>query len=820
MLQLPITYIGAAHRARRGDEGSAQLASACEDMASNRPDLAQEKASDARAIFQKRGDLQSISDATRVLMVALADYESRAEALDIGEAHLAELRKTGQRAEEALVLQSLAEVAAFRCRGERRMQAVAWAEEAIGIQKELEDKVFEGYAHLALASALIQKGVKAHQRKHYQKAVKALKAALALFGAVPVPQEDEDTTSFVLARSGEARALHGLASACGRLEDFRTSVNRAREAAAIWQELGFRLEEALELEFLARLQLQLGQFKEGRKSGEEALKIFIGLKISIWQGVTLRTLVKALLRGKKIKEARKLVTRRQALFEEAKDVVGKAAALDATAEVLMAEGQAIEAANLLKEAMKLAKNTQMKDRQLKKYEATMTAEQANFYLQGQKYEEALQTAKSAFHLFEKLQCQVEMATTLSTMVMAHLCLEHPDKALEDTKKAINIYESLNDKKGEGLAWINHCSGLTKMGDFDEAMKVANKARDIFASQKLLIGEGQSLDHLSSLHMTRGDFAKSATCAKRARQIFNEAACFRQEAFMAWAEAEAVFGLAQTQAEDFKPDEELPEVCRKAAEAAEEALRLAKEADDELLTMHAMQVVAKTRIMCFRHWEAGPFVEESLEIAQKNNQRMEEASLWLLKAQICICDGEDDKAKENAIKSRDMFEEMGNEQGMEQAREIIDGDYLRQQREQEEMGITAATPMPMMPSESQMYGAGGIGGRTGGPGPGPSPMAPPPAAASAPAAPVAPPKGGPTLQQIEETVQDIAMSLIGSDELQLDSALMDAGLDSLASVEFQNTLTKEFRGVAMPSTLMFDFPTAKEIAQHIKDNFRG
>eukprot|EP00913_Durusdinium_trenchii_P011893 g11171.t1 len=446
------------------------------------------------------------------------------------------------------------------------------------------------------------------------------------------------------------------------------------------------------------------------------------------------------------------------------------------------------------------------------------------------------------------------------MVMAHLCLEHPDKALEDTKKAINIYESLNDKKGEGLAWINHCSGLTKMGDFDEAMKVANKARDIFASQKLLIGEGQSLDHLSSLHMTRGDFAKSATCAKRARQIFNEAACFRQEAFMAWAEAEALFGLAQTQAEDFKPDEELPEVCRKAAEAAEEALRLAKEADDELLTMHAMQVVAKTRIMCFRHWEAGPFVEESLEIAQKNNQRMEEASLWLLKAQICICDGEDDKAKENAIKSRDMFEEMGNEQGMEpcccekgggelegcrageptalalrtiqllipqtQAREIIDGDYLRQQREQEEMGITAATPMPMMPSESQMYGAGGIGGRTGGPGPGPSPMAPPPAAASAPAAPVAPPKGGPTLQQIEETVQDIAMSLIGSDELQLertsgrpaverwshetcDSALMDAGLDSLASVEFQNTLTKEFRGVAMPSTLMFDFPTAKE-----------
>lgn len=45
--------------------------------------------------------------------------------------------------------------------------------------------------------------------------------------------------------------------------------------------MSFSRQEALELEFLARLQLQLGQFKEGRKSGEEALKIFIGQQ---WAG--------------------------------------------------------------------------------------------------------------------------------------------------------------------------------------------------------------------------------------------------------------------------------------------------------------------------------------------------------------------------------------------------------------------------------------------------------------------------------------------------------------------------------------------------------
>ncbi|OLP77130.1 hypothetical protein AK812_SmicGene42846 [Symbiodinium microadriaticum] len=91
----------------------------------------------------------------------------------------------------------------------------------------------------------------------------------------------------------------------------------------------------------------------------------------------------------------------------------------------------------------------------------------------------------------------------------------------------------------------------------------------------------------------------------------------------------------------------------------QALKLAKAVDDDILVMHSQQVVAKTRIMSFRHWEA----EEPVQEASGGDGGMEEASLFLLKAQIHICNGEDDKAQE------------------EQAREIIDGDYLRQ-REQE------------------------------------------------------------------------------------------------------------------------------------------
>ena len=61
----------------------------------------------------KSGDLEAV----RVLMVVLADLESRQEALRIGEEQLRE------KAESALILQSMAEIASFRCRGELRTKA-------------------------------------------------------------------------------------------------------------------------------------------------------------------------------------------------------------------------------------------------------------------------------------------------------------------------------------------------------------------------------------------------------------------------------------------------------------------------------------------------------------------------------------------------------------------------------------------------------------------------------------------------------------------------------------------------------------------------
>jgi len=65
------------------------------------------------------------------------------------------------------------------------------------------------------------------------------------------------------------------------------------------------------------------------------------------------------------------------------------------------------------------------------------------------------------------------------------------------------------------------------------------------------------------------------------------------------------------------------------------------------------------------------------------------------------------------------------------------------------------------------------------------------------------------------VVDIVVDTIGvaPDDLQDDTALGDVGMDSLSSIELRNSLMKKF-GMNLSSSLMFDYPTTRALADHI------
>lgn len=87
-------------------------------------------------------------------------------------------------------------------------------------------------------------------------------------------------------------------------------------------------------------------------------------------------------------------------------------------------------------------------------------------------------------------------------------------------------------------------------------------------------------------------------------------------------------------------------------------------------------------------------------------------------------------------------------------------------------------------------------------------------AVASAAAPAKPKGLNPAMVAKKVMETIKNSLTADeDEIGSDSALMEAGMDSLSSVELMTTLSREFQMNFAPS-LVFDFPTGRALTDHI------
>ena len=71
--------------------------------------------------------------------------------------------------------------------------------------------------------------------------------------------------------------------------------------------------------------------------------------------------------------------------------------------------------------------------------------------------------------------------------------------------------------------------------------------------------------------------------------------------------------------------------------------------------------------------------------------------------------------------------------------------------------------------------------------------------------------------VAPAVQRVAQELLGSVP-SADEPLMEAGIDSLGAVELRNRLSSELSGAELPDTLIFDFPTLREIEIHLATSF--
>jgi len=213
------------------------------------------------------------------------------------------------------------------------------------------------------------------------------------------------------------------------------------------------------------------------------------------------------------------------------------------------------------------------------------------------------------------------------------------------------------------------------------------------------------------------------------------------------------------------------------------LGVAKRSDNKGLIGTAWCHLARVHIVTAKYDQAMKAREEALQIFKEIGDKREESIAITVGAEVHF-------AKQEFQKCIDIANA-----GLELAKKCVDA-----RAEAYAVVVLNYVYTIVRPSEGMMMMEDTSGGGGG-------------AEASAAAAELAP-YAGPTADSLRPQLQEMALNLLGSDEVAADAPLMDSGLDSLSMVQFRNTLQQTFQGVPMPASLVFDHPSVSAIADYI------
>lgn len=444
-----------------------------------------------------------------------------------------------------------------------------------------------------------------------------------------------------------------------------------------------------------------------------------------------------------------------------------------------------------------------------------------------------------------------------------------EKAEHPLRDAVSISECPAEK---GMTWRVLGELRIDQGEYGTALEAALQAQEAFQEDGDRRGEASALMVASSAHNLGGSVAKAMAAARLAYELVFVAGDFKREAVVLQMMAE--LQMAQSQFD------EAVESLNKAASACNEqgdargaagtmrmiadvyfdcdvlheAERTAKQAqelyasikDDEgdavvqlLLSkiynrmyekekhdwfLTSMRMAASQAVMsagrtglvalqasaAFSHAQAmllgtdSP-PEDALKLARRAQGLFKEcgdsrgeAHAHVLIGYMLIPKGENAKAKESLAKAVSLAQSVGATEAEAKAQEGLDfieqlstGMVPVQMGRQGRPGRGDAGPM-QAGGEMQMSGGGG---------------------------------GGPVGQALDSAIvkakiMDLVRNAIGTDdEVEAESALMDAGMDSLSATDFTGQVAREFKLGTSPS-LVFDYPTVREITAHIVEESRG
>ncbi|CAE8673941.1 unnamed protein product [Polarella glacialis] len=818
-----------------------------------------DKANQALALFEQLGDLKGAAESLRLVILAnrveaATRQEKPQKANLLAEEALADFRAAANRRGEATMLLALAEINSDRCGPRRRLKALAWGEEASEVFGELGDREMQATALLEVANIH-------YKRKEPEELLRAAAMALAL--------AQELDNEKLKALSLHCQAL-GLVIGPRWLEQLEAAVAKADEAAAIFKALGHRRLEAATLRAVANWYLAAGDPKKALAPAEESFRILQQLPNALFQqSSSLRPLADALVcRSDADSDAERALREAQdarSRFQAAGFHRGEMTALKVQSSVLWAIGRKLCAFEAANDALEIAQGPEDK-----KHQMDLLLSAASLYLQDEKFEEARKKLTEALSVAKELGQLGQRLRALWQLGHLQLRLGEVQAALATAREAQELSAPGSASAAQALSL--RATALSACGDRKEALAAAEVAAEFFSAAGDLKREALLWAFVSELHEeSQGDLG-----VVRAIQAAERCITLRRQAGDAGSEAEALLRAANLHLAA------AAEGCESnAEEKAQEARRLYKRCNDRageansLLLICQIHVSSAGRLLLEEGsrgnraasqslQQAMTFANEAFSIAKRLGDKdlLAWSDYW--RAMALMWNRNFEQALRAAHAAHAAFHDLqaalagdsaSTAAGLEGEAHVLvllaelhllcgdsggEGsadDHYRQAREFVEKALSVAKSGVGSGSvriegaafclqerlELKLHSKGQVSGAT------PQLEAPrenvdnlqsfPQAEKASEVQPQVAQPAGLEVSFVQSRLKEMVSEMVTSDEPpELDTPLMESGMDSLTAVTFTATAAKEFKMGLSPS-LTFDYPNIRSMAEHLVEESR-